>query len=212
MHSAPTLKYFVSDTFGSNAPDPTRSPIDADVHIGTDLAYLEGALEDGDADEIRALRGSFPVKINSRGREIALPRHLAGIMDNWHTEHADLLREHDSFNGFFSNYAPRTKEFRNGPPFYEAETSSGLRIVTTFPADVLWGIRDKVHALYLIPNEDNPLFGDNEQFRSKNVHRYLRKNHSFPRKTLSDGEANDTLENRHFGNGVDDNMMLLWFY
>lgn len=203
MRSTPTLRYFISETYGRNTPDPTEAAVDADVHLETDLSVMEDALEQGNEDEIRLLGGGFPTKINSRGREIALPRHIAGIMESWHNTYVGALREHGIFNGLFINFAPRDKRFRNGPPFYEVETGSGLRIVTTFPGDMLAGIRERVHRIVEIPNEGNPLFSDFDQFRSRNAHRYLRRNHPYPTKTLSDTEADEVLRTTLFGNGVE---------
>ena len=202
MRSSPTLRYFLSETYGKNTPDPTEAVVDADVHLETDLSVMEDALVNDDEDEIRLLGGGFPIKINSRGREIALPRHLAGIMESWHDRYAEVLREHGIFNGLFINYAPRDERFRNGPPFYEVETDSGLRIVTTFPGDMLAGIREHVRSIVEVPNEGNPLFSDFDQFRSKNAHRYLRRNHSYPKRHLTDEEADDVLTTTFFGNGV----------
>lgn len=204
MRSTPTLRYFLSETYGKNTPDPTEAVVDADVHLETDLSVMEDALENGDEDEIRLLGGGFPTKINSRGREIALPRHLVGIMETWHDKYAEVLREHGIFNGLFINYAPRDKRFRNGPPFYEVETDSGLRIVTTFPADILSGIKEHVQRIVEVPNEENPLFvNDYDQFRSKNAHRYLRRNHPYPQRQLTDEEAEEALTTTYFGNGVE---------
>ena len=203
MRTTPTLRYFVSETYGENTPDPTEAVVDADVHLETDLSVMEDALTHGDEEEIRLLGGGFPTKINSRGREVALPRHLAGIMENWHDAYAEVLRDHGVWNGLFINFAPRDKRYRNGPPFYEVETDSGLRIVTTFPGDMLAGIREHVHRIMEIPNERNPLFSDFDQFRSRNAHRYLRRNHRYPTKPLADGEADDVLSTTYFGNGVE---------
>lgn len=203
MRNTPTLKYFVSETYGGNSPDPTQAVADADVHLETDLSVMEEALRHGQEEEISLLGGGFPTKINSRGREIALPHHLAGLMENWHDEYADELRKHGIFNGLFVNYAPRDKRFENGPPFYEVETDSGLRIVTTFPADMLAGIREHIHRISQIPNKGNPLFGDTAQFRSRDAHRYLRKDHNYPTTELRDGDADDVLTTRYYGNGVE---------
>ena len=203
MSKAPTLRYFVSETYGKNTPDPTDAVVDADVHLETDLAVMEDAIENGDPEEIKLLGAGFPVKINSRGREISLPRHLAGIMESWHDSYRDILAKHDVFNGLFINYAPRDHRFRNGPSFYEVETDSGLRIVTTFPGDMLSGIRDRIKRIVEIPNENNPLFGDTAQFRSRDVHRYLRRDHSYPTTYLSDDQADTVLKSKYFGNGVE---------
>lgn len=203
MSNTPTLKYFVSETYGGNSPDPTKATVDADVHLETDLSVMEEALRHSDADEIALLGGGFPTKINSRGREIALPRHLAGLMENWHDEYANELRQHGIFNGLFVNFAPRDNRFENGPPFYEVETDSGLRIVTTFPADMLAGIRDHINRIAEIPNKGNPLFGDTAQFRSRDAHRYLRKNHGYPVRALEDEEAQDVMTAKFYSNGVD---------
>jgi len=197
------LNYFVSETYGGNSPDPTRATVDADVHLETDLSVMEEALRHGDSQEISLLGGGFPTKINSRGREIALPHHLAGLMESWHDEYSEELKRHGIFNGLFINYAPRDKRFDNGPPFYEVETDSGLRIVTTFPADMLAGIRDHIRTIAEIPNKNNPLYGDQAQFRSRDAHRYLRKEHGYPVHELKDEQAQDVLTKRYYGNGVD---------
>jgi hypothetical protein len=203
MSNTPILRYFVSDTFGANAPDPTQAHVDADVHLETDLSILVDALENGDDDDLWLLRAGYPTKINSRGREVALPRHLVGIINSWHNKYGRLLWDKGQYNGIFVNYAPRTSRYKNGPPFYEVETNSGLRIVTTFPGDMLAGVHDSVHVIHEIPNENNPLFGNKAQFRSKDVHRYLRRGHQYPKIKLLDSAADDILRERHYGNDVD---------
>lgn len=203
MRTTPTLRYFISDAYGADSPDPTQAVVDADVHLETDLSVIEDALANGDEHELDQLGGGFPTKINSRGREISLPRHLAGLIHSWHDKHEDVLKDRGIFNGLFINYAPRTKAFRNGPPFYEVEMNSGLRIVTTYPGDMLAGIRGDVHSIAEIDNEGHPLFGPKAQFRSRDAHRHLRKENPYPKKFLQDNDADDILRTQHFGNGVE---------
>lgn len=204
--STPDFRYYVSEAYGGNTPDPTTAPIDPDVHLETDLSLLEDAIYCDDPDEFKRVGAGVPPKINSRGREISLPRHMIGILVSWQNKYAEALREHNVFNGFFQNYAPRDERFRNGPPFYVVEFAdrqgddAALRMVTTFPGDILKGVRDQVRYIAQIPNEGNPIFSDAEQFRSKDAHRWLRRNASdkYPVSKLSDGEAADALETEYY--------------
>ena len=67
MQNTPTLRYFVSDTYGSCIPDPTKADVDADVLLETDLSCIEGAMVYGDQEELVRLGAGYPVKINSQG-------------------------------------------------------------------------------------------------------------------------------------------------
>lgn len=196
--NTPLLRYYASETYGASCPDPTQSPVDPDVHLETDHACLEDALANNDHNELLRTGAGTPTKINTRGREVPISRHVAELMENWHRKYQAEMKKHGVYNGLFINYAPRDEQFRNGPPFYEVETGSGLKIVTTFPGDMLKTIRDQVHRLAEIPNEDNPLYDNEEQFRSRVVHRYLRSNHTLPTKELTDGAAADVLDREYF--------------
>src|ERR1019366_9061938 len=95
--------------------------------------------------------------------------------------HRDPVREIFEYNNLapvaLANCAPRSKEHTangsNGTDFYLAVTHTGLEVYTT-PLHFLQGLdsRDRIRALYRIPNEDNPEFdGEKQQFRSARVER-----------------------------------------
>ena len=66
--------------------------------------------------------------------------------------------------GVFINSAPRTAH-DNGEPFYVAELPHGIRVVST-PLSALSPVRDRIEKLQVLPNTDNGLYGNAEQFRS----------------------------------------------
>lgn len=97
--------------------------------------------------------------------------------------HADIrteLKESRKAVLALANFAPRddknTARGQNGSDFYLAISDSGLEAYVT-PLDFLEGLdaRNRIIALYRIPNEDHPEFnGKHEQFRSARVSRTRR--------------------------------------
>jgi hypothetical protein len=106
---------------------------------------------------------------------------LDGINASDTTLHPDILtesRQAERAAIALGNYAPRNKEHsaNNGSNFFLAITESGLEIYAT-PVNLLQGldVRDRIIALYEIPNEDHPEYdGEHEQFRSARVTRTRR--------------------------------------
>lgn len=199
MSNTPTLRYFLSETYGPVVSDPTLAQSDPDVIVETELSELEDALQH-DEQGMQRLSAGTAHKINIRGREIALSRHIIGILQEWHRAYGEALAAKNAYNGAFVNYAPRDLRFRNGPPFYIAEMENNLRIVTTFPGDVLATVREDVKRITEIPNEHNPVFGDTAQFRSRDAHRWLRRNanDTYPEISLSDEKQHDVLHEEFF--------------
>lgn len=78
--------------------------------------------------------------------------------------------------GIFINSAPRLKQGENGEPFYIATTDNKICIVAT-PLSVLSAIRDRIGRLQHLPNTENGLYPDGEQFRSSYTPRLLAENH-----------------------------------
>ncbi len=66
--------------------------------------------------------------------------------------------------GVFVNAAPRTNH-SNGQPFYLAELKHNITVVST-PLEALSCIREHIEHLFVLPNQDNGLYRNREQFRS----------------------------------------------
>ncbi len=184
MKNTPTYRLYLSDAYGKNEPDPTQATLDIDAIIETDLACMEDCFENDDRDEMERLAGGFPIKFNTRGRPVTIPRHVAGLLSSWHEKYAEKLKEFGIYNGLFVNFAPRIKKGENGPLFYEIEMEDPWKAVTTYPADILAGVRERFRSVAEIPNE---VF-QGTQFRSRDAHKWLRKNHKRPKRYLDDQE------------------------
>ena len=157
MTSAHELRrtYLFSDTYGRS-----KSPFDqddADALISTDFRSFP----------LANIRREFDIY----GRENVM-NHMVMLILEMHEEaensghmSAEVKEEFaQTTTGIFINAAPRTETMQNGAPFYLA-TSGSVRIVTTDLRALSW-VKDKIETLAVLPNNDNGLYGPEEQFRS----------------------------------------------
>jgi hypothetical protein len=146
--------YLLSDTYGGQKEWDPFTAQDIDAIITTDI------------------RSGLPAqgKFDIFGAK-ALTGHLLRAAVNLHDENPGIGQ-----TGIFINSAPRTEEGVNGQPFYRAETDNGLVIVAT-PKEVLSAIKNRITNLLHLPNKDNELYGNDEQFRSSFTPRLLAENH-----------------------------------
>lgn len=151
----PDRIYLLSDTYGgAQTWNPYESP-DIDAHIATDI------------------RSRFPGvhrSFDTFGAK-AISDHVLRTVVALHDAIADPGR-----TGVFINSAPRTEEGVNGHPFYVADTDNDLRVVVT-PLSSLSAIKPRVTRLRHLPNEDNGLYSEREQFRSSLTAVLLADNH-----------------------------------
>lgn len=159
--------YLFSDTYGRS-----KSPFDqddADALVSTDFRSFP----------LRQRRREFDIY----GRERVV-NHLVGLIFHLHEDIKkgkwlpESVRKEfeETSTGIFINAAPRTND-KNGAPFYVA-TSGKIRIVTTDLYALSW-VRDKIETLHMLPNEDNGMYGPEEQFRSSFTPRLLFPDHGF---------------------------------
>jgi hypothetical protein len=166
-----TRVYAFSDCYGRSKNPFTQD--DADALICTDFR-------------------SFPLLETKRdfdiyGRE-SIVEHLVRLIFALHDE----IRESSSYSkaikeafkktttGIFINWAPRTAK-DNGSLFYVA-TAKNLRIVTT-SLEALSSVKHRIDSLAHIPNNNNGLWGPNEQFRSSFAAGLLYADHGFKLQT-----------------------------
>ncbi len=152
---APQRTYFFSDTYGGSG-NPLEKP-DADALITTDLRGQPKAPRHREFD----IFGNTQVTAHI----LRMVRDLHAALDRHNLYSADYKREvRDMGTGIFINDAPRTNH-TNGHPFYYAELDHGISVVTT-PLEVLSSVRGHVQKLLRLPNQDNGLYPNGEQFRS----------------------------------------------
>lgn len=153
--SYPSRVYLLSDTFGGQREwNPYTSP-DIDAHITTDIR-----------SRVQGVRREFDI-FGAEGITDHVLRTIATLHEENHP--------HGS-TGVFINSAPRTDIGTNGESFYVAEVGDAVRVVAT-PLAVLAAIREKITRLWHLPNEDNGLYGPEEQFRSSYTPQLLAPNH-----------------------------------
>lgn len=152
---APQRTYFFSDTYGGS-PDPITRP-DADALITTDLRGQPKAPRHREFD-------TFGNQIIT-AHILRMVRELHAALDAHSLYSADYKRDvRNMGTGIFINDAPRTNH-SNGEPFYYAELDHGISVVTT-PLEALATVRQHVQKLLRLPNQDNGLYPNGEQFRS----------------------------------------------
>lgn len=146
-YSYPDRLYLLSDTYGGHeAWDPLKSP-DIDARIATDIrSCIEGVRREFDI-----FGGEF------------ITDHVLRTIVKLHGENGDDCVI--GTTGVFINHEPRTTQGQNGNSFYLAEVGPQIKVVAT-PVGALSAIKERVTALYHLPNEDNGLYEAREQFRS----------------------------------------------
>lgn len=158
----PHRTYLLSDTLG-----PLQSPCTADDHdvrICTDFGGFAWR------------QGEHLREINVNGRTGIAP-HLLRLILSFHDRHRDLVENGDrTYTAVFLNQAERTEEHAHGTPFFVAETDANVRIVAT-PLEDLASIRNRIIALWELPNEGSGLFEAGEQFRSQFTPALLPRDH-----------------------------------
>jgi hypothetical protein len=153
----PDRLYLLSDTYGGHETwDPLKLP-DIDARIATDIRSC-----------ITGVRREFDIF----GGE-SVTDHVLRTVAKLHDEGGDRV---PGTTGVFINYEPRTTQRQNGNSFYLAEIGPQIRVVAT-PVSALSPIKERVTALYHLPNEDNGLYEAREQFRSSYVVVLLAANH-----------------------------------
>lgn len=162
-----TRVYAFSDCYGRSKNPFTQD--DADALISTDFR-------------------SFPLLETKRdfdiyGRE-SIVEHLVRLIFGLHDEimesssYSKAIKESfkKTTTGIFINWAPRTAK-DNGSLFYVA-TAKNIRIVTT-SLEALSSVKHRIDSLAHIPNNNNGLWGPNEQFRSSFAPCLLYADHGF---------------------------------
>ncbi|MCB9808505.1 hypothetical protein H6770_04605 [Candidatus Peribacteria bacterium] len=161
--------YLFSDTFGSPSANPLER-IDPDAVITTDFR-----------SQIReSVRREFDIYHDSE-QTAHLLRMIFELDSNAVDEYRSSFRETylSSTIGILINVAPRNKKGSNGEPFYIATARNGrIRVVTT-PIDALAPIKHEIETLEHLPNVDNNLYGNNEQFRSSYTPALLYPDHGY---------------------------------
>ncbi|MBU1018743.1 MAG: hypothetical protein ABII07_06275 [Patescibacteria group bacterium] len=153
--SYPDRIYLLSDTYGGQQTwNPYESP-DIDAHIATDIRSR--------FPDVRRSFDTFGAK--------AISDHVLRTIVALHDAVSGL-----GSTGVFINSAPRTEKGSNGEPFYVADTDNGIRVVAT-PLSALSAIKDRIAGLKHLPNEDNGLYTEREQFRSSLTAVLLAGNH-----------------------------------
>lgn len=162
--------YLFSDTFGDgvSARAPKKGGLDSDALIATDFRARR-FLFDKSWREFDTLKSDFPIT-----------DHILRHIDRLHAQmesclHGDQLREL-GITGVMINSAPRVDQKENGAPFYLATLRDG-RIRVVAPAHALSPVKDRIHQLAVLPNENNGLFPDDEQFRSSYAPYLLQPDH-----------------------------------
>lgn len=161
--SYPDRMYLLSDTFGGNGDTSKEEPAvwhpftspDIEAHIATDIR-----------SDFRGVRQKFDIF----GAEKISDHVLCATFDLQNKNSAS------GTTGIFVNHAARTEKGKNGEPFYVAQLGDAVRVVAT-PLSALSAVRNRIHRLYHLPNENNGLYGPHEQFRSSFTPRLLAQNH-----------------------------------
>jgi|GEM_PF-878434 len=151
----PERKILLSDTFGGPL-DPTER-LDADAQLCTFLR----------SEPLHPFR----LTVDTFGQE-AVTDHILALTLALHDEldrctyltHREKRASRNMGTGIFINAAPRTTH-ANGDPFYVAALPHGIRVVAT-PLSALAPVRERVERLQILPNENNGLYSNAEQFRS----------------------------------------------
>lgn len=81
----------------------------------------------------------------------------------------------NTVTGIFINAAPRLNKEQNGAPFYVA-VSGNIRIVTT-DLSCLSAVKEQIETLHYLPNENNRIYSNTEQFRSSYTPHLLYPDH-----------------------------------
>ncbi len=190
--------YLFSDTYGRS-----KSPFDqddADALISTDFRSFP----------LHPVRRVFDIY----GREKVMSYIVMMILEmhkdvkNSTYQSKEVKEEFEkTITGVFINAAPRTETQQNGAPFYVA-TSGNVRIVTTDLSALSW-VKDKIETLAVLPNNDNGLYGPEEQFRSSYTPNLLFTDHGLKLEEKSTDIIPDFPEDRwelayvdRFGNMV----------
>lgn len=176
MNSSLQRTYLFSDTFGSHG-DYTQRP-DADSIVCTNFR-------------------SFPLEKTQERFDIygepLMTAHMLRLILEEHdriegSEYLPKQIQEDfrkTITGVFINTAERTKEKNNGEPFYVATARNGsVRIVST-PLQPLSAIRNEIETLEVLPNENNGLYHNKEQFRSSYTSYLLYPDHTIPTEKLN---------------------------
>lgn len=185
MRTEPTLKYYLSDTYGPRNENPLTADRDVDVFLETDLSRLEYAMQHGGQQSLDVLQ--IHEKMNIHGRERAVSQHIVELLERWHDQYRHLLEKQGIYSGLFVNYASRDIENDNGEEFYVLETDGGLRIVAS-PLASTDSIREHVIRAWRVPNTGSGVFPDGTQFRSRDAHNLLNKDHPYAIEKLNINE------------------------
>lgn len=156
-----TRTYYFSDCYGGTAGDPLRDP-DPDALISTDFRSTPHERRHREFDTLHCA---------------GIEGHILRTILFLHTE---LLRvvgpQKLGGTGILINSAPRTEQGNNGEDFYVAELCDGaVRVVA--PIEVLAAVKPHVTKVKRLPNVNNRLYGNAEQFRSSYTGRLLDPNH-----------------------------------
>lgn len=209
----PIYELDISETYGRREPNPMEATFDHDVLVEVELSRLRVMLEDAlrrnatdeDREELDRYQGRHFA--NSRGREIALSRHLTEMMYGYSQQHEDILREAGAFLGVGSNFAPRFTNIAEnggiqvtahdahqlGGQFTIVEAKSPLRVVATpLEAIAVSDLVQQSQSVQPIPNLDNGIWLNNTQHRSAHAFNALQcGKHNFEEVPPSDITIND---------------------
>lgn len=161
--------YLFSDTFGAPAASPLQR-LDPDALITTDF---------------RSQRRTEVQREFDIYHDAEQTAHILRMICDLDTEAVDSyrgkLREQylQSSTGVFINVAPRDKKNTNGQPFYIATAREGrVRVVST-PIEALAPIKSEIETLEHLPNHDNGLYSNTQQFRSSYTPVLLHSDHGY---------------------------------
>lgn len=211
--SWPIYELNISETYGKREPNPLEASLDHDVLVEVELSRLRVLLEDalrlGATDNDRDQLNRYEERhfANSRGREIALSRHLTEMLYDFSKEHEQLLREAGVFLGVGSNFAPRFTNIAEnggiqvtahdahqlGGQFTIVDAKSPLRIVATpLEAVAVSDLIQESTSVQPIPNLDNGIWKNNTQHRSAHAFNALQRGkYEFPSVSPADIDVKD---------------------
>lgn len=148
--------YCFSDTYGEPGGEYPFEHPDADALITTDLRGFP----------FNPVRREFDITQYPKVTDHLL-RTIVSLREELESAGYIPAYRHSRLGavGVLINSAPRVKPGQNGDPFFLAELVGGaVRVVA--PARVLSAVKTNIDRLQLLPNDNNPLFGISEQFRS----------------------------------------------
>lgn len=180
-------EYYFSDTYGTSSVNPLEKP-DADAIITTDFRSRPRGYR----------HEKFDIYDNPHVTD-----HILRMVHDLDAQLMDTFtgRKKDEYaastTGILINSAPRTSSTGNGSHFYVASSREGrIRIVTT-PLQALSPVKNEIEVLEHLPNNDNGLYPNGEQFRSSYVGVLLQDDHGIPLENAKIDEIDEPRTDLH---------------